>query len=416
MSRRKIIFIAGLAVILTGIIISLTRAKSKDHSPPGTEVDKKEPVHEIVYQYGIPVDSFDIEEIEIRKNENLSHVLLERGISYSQIDDLAIKSKPIFDVRKIVAGNSFTFFWTLDSVPVVKHLVYKKNVEEYITYTIADSITVVPGKKEVTYEQREVAGIIKSSLWNSLADLNVSPRLTLDLMSIYAWTIDWSGIQKNDNYRVIYEVKMIDGEAIGIHQVLASFFYHRGRERFAFAFEQKGRQEYFDENGQSLRRAFLKAPLDYRKISSKYSNSRFHPILKKYRPHRGIDYAADAGTEVVSIGDGRVVKISYDKSSGNYVKIKHNSVYTSGYMHLQRRPNLNVGDDVKQNQEIGRVGMTGYATGPHLDFRIWQNGELVNPENVESPPVEPVAAEKLSQFNSIAAVYRKQLEVLVLSP
>ena len=369
---------------------------------------------EVVYKFNIPLDSFNIEEITIKKNEILSGILLSRGINYNQIDELARLSKPIFNVKKIKAGNSFTFFWSQDSIPTVKHMVYEKNIEEFISYTFGDSISIAEGKKEISYEQREVAGAIESSLWNSLVSLGVSPVLSLEMMDVYQWTIDFAGIQQGDLYQIIYEVKLIDGSAIGINRVIASSFFHSGREHYAFAFEQNERLEYFDEKGQSLRRAFLKAPLNYRRISSKYSNSRFHPILKKYRPHRGIDYAAKAGTEVVSIGDGRVVKIAYDKASGNYIKIKHNGVYTSGYMHLQRRPKLNVGDYVKQDQEIGRVGATGYATGPHLDFRIWKNGTLVNPANVESPPVEPVSEQNRASFDSIASVFLMQLEEISL--
>ena len=182
----------------------------------------------------------------------------------------------------------------------------------------------------MSYEEREVTGVIESSLWNSMLEAGVSPKLSLDLSDVYQWTIDFFGLQKGDSYRVIYEVKIIDGSAIGVNRVIASAFKHAGREHWAISFEQDGRVEYFDEKGQSLRRAFLKAPLKYSRISSGYSNSRLHPILKIYRPHRGVDYAAAAGTEVQTIGDGKVVKIAYDRASGNYIKIRHNGVYTSG--------------------------------------------------------------------------------------
>ena len=414
LSRRNILYIIAALIVLAGVIFSITRVKTvgMNNSVEGgsTVLSLPEPT----YLFGLPADSFKAEQITVKKNEILSSILLSRGIDYGRIDKLAKASKSIFDVRKIKAGNSFTFFWTLDSLPVVKHMVYEKNLEEYITYCFGDSITVTEGRKEVEYEQREIAGVIESSLWNSLVDKHVSPVLALEMMDVYQWTLDFAGIQKGDIYEIIYEVKLIDDIAIGINRVIASSFTNSGKEHFAFAFEQGNRIEYFDENGESLRRAFLKAPLNYRRISSKYSNSRYHPILKIYRPHKGIDYAAAAGTEVQSIGDGKVVKISYDKASGNYIKIKHNSVYTSGYMHLQSRPKLKVGQYVKQGDEIGRVGATGYATGPHLDFRIWKNGQLVNPANVKSPPVEPVLAENRASFDSIATIFRIQLEDLGL--
>jgi len=395
--------------VLIMAFFSLLRSKSED-PVEGTESPEKDGVALPFCRYGFPVDSFRIEEITVGKNQMLSNILLARGINYRQIDEIAKKSRPVFDVRKIKAGNPIAFFWSTDSLPIVKHFVYEKNIENYIVYSIGDSIKVTEGKKEVEFEQREVTGAIESSLWNSMVDNDVSPKLALDLSDVYQWTIDFFGLQKGDSFRVIYEVKLIDGVAIGVSRVIASSFHHAGREHWAFSFEQDGRMEYFDENGQSLRRAFLKAPLKYSRISSGYSNSRFHPILKIYRPHRGIDYAASAGTPVQTIGDGKVVKISYDRASGNYIKIRHNGVYTSGYMHLQRRPNLKVGQYVKQGDVIGRVGATGYATGPHLDFRIWKNGQLVNPGNVESPPVEPVAEENRAKFDSIATAYRSRIE------
>ena len=412
MTRRNILYLSAALVVLIGVIISLATSKPEGRPAKNNQAGRLIDIPEPSYLFGIPVDSFKKEEIKVKKNEMLSNILLSRGINYARIVELAKRSKAVFDVRKIKAGNSFTFFWSLDSIPVVKHMVYEKNIEEYITYSFADSIQVTEGRKEVSYEQREIAGTIESSMWNSLVDLNVSPKLSLDLSDVYQWTIDFFGLQKGDSYRVIYEVKMIDETPIGINRVLASSFTHSGKEHWAFIFEQDGTMEYFDEEGQSLRRAFLKAPLKFSRISSGYSNSRLHPILKIYRPHRGIDYAASAGTPVHTIGDGKIVKIAYDKASGNYIKIKHNGVYTSGYMHLQRRPKFKMGQYVKQGDIIGNVGSTGYATGPHLDFRIWKNGQLVNPTKVESPPVEPVAAENKASFDSLASVFIMQLQDL----
>lgn len=399
----------GLFVVSVAMLFFLTRIpKTEDKQ----KMTKEEVVEEVIinYLFDIPIDSFKIEKSKIRRNQNLSEILLPKGISYADIDELAKKSKPIFDVRKMKAGQNCTFFYTRDSVPYLNYMVYEKDLEEYVVYEFGDSVAVWNGRKEVGIETRNVSGSIESSLWNAIVDLHVSPKLVLELSDIYAWTIDFFGIQKGDRFNIIYTVKIIDGEAIGVDEVLATSFYHGKKEHLAFQFEQNNSISYFDENGQSLRRAFLKAPLNFRRISSKFSKSRMHPILKIRRPHSGVDYAADAGTEVQTIGDGRVVKVSYDKASGNYIKIKHNSVYTSGYMHLQRRPKLNVGDYVQQGQEIGKVGQTGYATGPHLDFRVWKNGQPVDPLKIKSPPVEPVAQEYRIRFDSVKTVFIEQLQ------
>lgn len=397
--------------LLTIISLSIILSSCSKHREESIKQESKQiPETEIInYRFGIPIDSFKIEESKIRRNQNLSEILLPRGISYANIDGLAKKSKPIFDVRKMKAGQNCTFFYTEDSVPHLNYMVYEKNLEEYVVYEFGDSIDVWEGRKEVGIETRNVSGSIESSLWNAIVDLHVSPKLVLELSDIYAWTIDFFGIQKGDRFNIIYTVKMIDGEAIGVDEVIASSFFHGGKEHLAFQFEQNNSISYFDETGQSLRRAFLKAPLSFRRISSKFSKSRFHPILKIYRPHSGVDYAASAGTEVQTIGDGKVVKIGYDKASGNYIKIKHNSVYTSGYMHLQRRPKLKIGQYVTQGQRIGRVGQTGYATGPHLDFRVWKNGQTVDPLKIKSPPVEPVAKEYIQKFDSVKTILLEKL-------
>jgi len=410
MANKRAIFLAsGLFLVSVVILTLLVRL------PKGEEREVEEKIEYIeeeviTYLYGIPIDSFNLEESKIRQNQNLSEILLPRGISYARIDELAKKSKPIFDVRRMKAGKKCTFFFTRDSVRELKFLVYEKNLEEFVVFELDDSISVRNGQKDVEIETRFVSGIIESSLWNAMADLHVSTKLAVELSDIYAWTIDFFGIQKGDRFKIIYTVKVIDDEAIGVDEVIATSFYHGGKEHQAFKFQQNDHISYFDEDGQSLRRAFLKAPLNFRRISSKFSKSRFHPILKIYRPHSGVDYAAAAGTEVQTIGDGRVVKIAYDKASGNYIKIKHNSVYTSGYMHLQRRPKFNVGDYVKQGQAIGKVGQTGYATGPHLDFRVWKNGQTVDPLKIKSPPVEPVAEEFRARFDSVRTIYTQKLE------
>jgi murein DD-endopeptidase MepM/ murein hydrolase activator NlpD len=209
---------------------------------------------------------------------------------------------------------------------------------------------------------------------------------------------------------VLYDEQYVDSIPIGIGQIYAVSFTHKGKELLAYAFEQDGQISYFDETGKSLRRQFLKAPLRFSRISSGYSNSRFHPILKIYRPHRGIDYAAPTGTPIYSIGDGTVIQKGYTKSAGYYIKIRHNSVYTSGYNHLSRYPKgIQKGQRVNQGQIIGYVGSTGYATGPHLDFRMWKNGHPINPLTIEAPPVEPVKEENLQKFRASIDTLNQEL-------
>jgi len=391
---------------------------SGDRKPRTPKTATETPAPVIRYEFEIPVDSFDQEIQTIQNNQFLADLLLSRGVNYATIDQLARLSKPLFDVTKMKAGNRCRFFYSQDSAGDLRHMVYEIDQTSYMVYSFADSLLARKGEKDVLIRNDVVKGEINSSPWMSMVELGVSTNLAIELENIYAWTIDFFGLNKGDRFEIFYENKYVDTSFIGIGKVFATKMTHSGKERYAFLFEQDGVASFYNETGESLKRAFRKAPLDSYRISSRFSNSRMHPVLRIRRPHRGVDYAAAQGTPVLAIGDGRVVQVAYDNASGHYLKIKHNSVYTSGYLHLMERPRFRVGDYVKQNEQIGKVGKTGLATGPHLDFRIWKNGQPVDPLTVESPPTDPVRPELKPVFDSIVKVYRAQLEsgqVAVLS-
>jgi len=222
----------------------------------------------------------------------------------------------------------------------------------------------------------------------------------MDMSDIYQWSIDFYGIQKGDKFRVIYEENYVNGKSIGIGRIFASQFVHSNEDFYAFLFTQDNEDSYFDEVGKSLKKAFLKAPLKFNRISSMFSNNRYHPVLKIYRPHHGIDYAAPTGTPVHSIGDGTVIAKGYQPAGGgNFLKIKHNSEYTTSYMHLSKfAAGISKGVRVHQGDLIGYVGMTGLASGPHLDFRVFDNGTAIDPLKLKSPPSIPVAKENLTRY------------------
>lgn len=350
--------------------------------------------------YGLNVDSFDIVKLKINRNEFLSDILLKHNVSYSTIDKLARETRNIFDVRKIRYGNNYALVKTLDSIQETKYFVYEISPVDYVLYSFGDTIRAIRGAKEVVVRVDTASGIIQSSMWNAMIDNNTDPNLANELSEIYAWTIDFFGIQKGDNYKAIYESKFVDGERIGIGRVLAANFNHYGKNHVAIYFVQDSAGDFFDEEGNSLRRTFLKAPLRYKRISSGFSYSRMHPVLKYRRPHLGVDYAADRGTPVVSIGDGVVVWAKWDNGGGGRaVKIKHNGTYTTVYMHLSKYgEGIKSGASVRQGQVIGYVGSSGLATGPHLDFRFYRNDKPVDPTKVESPAANPVDTAYLERF------------------
>lgn len=406
----------SLKILLLSIIItvfySCSNTTNSNDSERNTTFEKK--IHIPKTAYGVNIDSLFIITDKVKKNEFLSDILLKYNVDYSDIDFIAKKTKNIFDVRKIVAGNSYSVICKDDSLKNALFFAYELSSSKYVIYSFSDTIVAKLGEKEIAELEATTKGVIKSSLWNSMVDNNSDPNLANELSEIYAWTVDFFGLQKGDTYKAIYVEQFVDSTYIGLGNVIATMFYHGDDSLYAFYFEQDGKGDYFDENGNSLQRTFLKAPLRFTRISSGFSNNRMHPVLKIRRPHHGVDYAAPSGTPVFSVGDGTVIKKGYQKrGGGNYIKIKHNGTYSTTYMHLRGyAKGIKVGNHVKQGELIGYVGSTGLATGPHLDFRFYRNGKPVNPLKVESPPSLPIDTANQSDFDSVVAAYMYKLSLI----
>jgi murein DD-endopeptidase MepM/ murein hydrolase activator NlpD len=370
------------------------------------------PVIKPQIEYGINMDSLIVLKNQVKPDQNLSGILQSYNVDYRKIDLLVKMARPVFDVRRLKSGNSYTVLCKNDSIDKAEYFIYEISPVSYVVFDLREKLNVYLGRQEVKTLLTSSSGIITSSLWNAIEDKGLNPYLAVELSDIFAWTIDFFGIQKGDSFRMIYENEVVKEDTIGIGRILAACFNHMGREYYAFYFVQDGEGDYFDDKGNSVRRAFLKAPLRYSRISSRYSNRRLHPILKIYRPHHGIDYSAPSGTPIYSIGDGSVVGVGYDtKGGGRYIRIKHNSTYTSLYMHLSGyAKGIYEGMRVQQGDLIGYVGRSGLATGPHLDFRIFKNGYPVDPLQVESPPSKPVNVNIRKEFDSVAVIIKKQLD------
>lgn len=367
--------------------------------------------------YGIPIDTFTIDKQTVRRNQFMSAILQKYNVDYSLIDKVARNFKDTFDVRRIRVGNPYTAFLCNDSAKTLAYFIYEKSLSEYVVYDFTQADPVVTlGTKKINIMRRTASGVITSSLWNAMVNNNINPMVSMELSDIYAWSIDFFGIAKNDMFKVIYTEAFVDTLSLGIKSIEGAVFKHHNQNYYAIPFTQSGEEfiSFYEENGNSLKKAFLKAPLKYSRISSGFSNNRYHPVLKIYRAHHGIDYAAASGTPVLTIGDGTIIKRAYQKGGGgNYIKIKHNSVYTTVYMHLKGyAKGMKVGQRVKQGQVIGYVGMTGIATGPHLDFRIFKNGTAINPLKVKAPPVKPVSKENMSEFKKKKREVMKELNAI----
>ncbi|HBX50561.1 MAG: hypothetical protein A2275_15705 [Bacteroidetes bacterium RIFOXYA12_FULL_35_11] len=402
--------IAGIILLLIitagiGVYYYLNSLKEPEQEIPFTE---PEPV--IVKEYGLPVDSFSIVRGKIKQGQNFSLLLQDFKVTGTLIEKIVRCADTILDLRKIKAGKKYTAFCANDSTNKLLYFVYEHSPAEYVMFNLNDTINVIKEQKEIITKEISASATIQSSLWKTMQDNDINVEVAILMSDIYAWTIDFFEIHKNDKFKVIYEEHFVDTISLGVAKIIGTCFTHNGKDYYAFPFEQNDKIEYFDENGKNLRKAFLKAPLKFFRITSKFSNARLHPVLKVYRPHHGVDYAAPVGTPVHTIGIGKVISMGYQGGAGNMVKIKHSNNYVTTYMHLSGyAKGIKVGNSVSQGQVIGYVGSTGLSTGPHLDFRVHINGRAVNPLKMESPPAEPVNNADKAQFENMKNKIIKQL-------
>jgi murein DD-endopeptidase MepM/ murein hydrolase activator NlpD len=413
MKIKKYVIISAilLLVLVISYLIYLYAFRNARDIEIKASADSLKTVEPVINKlYEIPVDSFYTEHGKVKKNQNLTDILKQYNLPEGSLKQLFLMTDDVFDVRKIRAGNDYTAFISLDTLYRLKYFVYEHTPVEYILFDFNDSLKITAREKEVQLVEKTSMGKITSSLWNTMIDNHINPMIAIELSEIYAWTIDFFGLQEGDSFKVIYNEMYIDTNSVGIEKISAAFFRHAGYDYFAIPYTQDSIESYYDTDGNSLRKAFLKAPLRFSRISSRFSHSRLHPILKIRRPHHGVDYAAQIGTPVHAIGDGKIIKLDYNEGAGRMIKIRHNSVYSTAYLHLSRYgKGIQYGAYVKQGDIIGYVGSSGLSTGPHLDFRFYKNGSPVDPLKVEAPPVEPVREENRQEFDSVKTAVLKRL-------
>lgn len=389
-------------IAATLIAAAMVSCGPKEKHSPRADLQVEEPE---LNEYGIPVDSFDITYYTIERGEVFSDILGNLGFSPAEGEKITRAITPFLPPSKLQIGNRYAALTARDTTAAIRHLVFEKNQTDFAVVDLSpDSVRAYEGSKPITLVREYAEGVITSSMWNAMVNCGAPALLALKLSDVFAWQVDFFDVKEGDSFRVMYDVAYInDTTMVGISSIEGAVFTHRGEKYRAIPFQQDSIREYFDENGNSLRKAFLKAPLDFIRISSRFSNSRYHPILKRHRPHHGVDYAAPTGTPVKTIGDGVVIERAYQGGgAGNYVKIRHNSTYTTTYMHLSRfEKGLHKGKTVRQGEVIGYVGSTGLSTGPHLDFRVHKNNQPVNPLTIDSPPTDPVKPELIDSFRVV---------------
>jgi murein DD-endopeptidase MepM/ murein hydrolase activator NlpD len=346
-----------------------------------------------------------------KTNEFLANILKEHNIAHEQVREVAARSRGVFDIRKIGVRKPYDLICYDDENQTAKAMIYYPNEVDYVVFHLEDSVYVKAGAREVETIEKTSSGIIYSSLAMTMDENGLKPQLTNDLADIFAWEVDFFRLYPGDRFKLVYEEQFVDGKSIGYGDIKSAVFEHGNEKYFAFYYNQGSGIEYFDEEGKSLRKTFLKYPVKFSRISSRYSGRRFHPVQKRYKAHRGTDFAAPQGTPIRAVGDGIITEAKYHKYNGNYVKIKHNSIYATQYLHMVKiKTGIRPGTRVKQGQIIGFVGHTGLARGNHVCYRFWKYGQQVDALRVDLPSSEPVQEERIDEFNNLALGLRNSLD------
>ncbi len=362
----------------------------------------KEAAEPVVYRLGFNPDTLALETGTIKKGDYFTSWMTRLGLGSGDAYRLSTAVDTVFDVRKLRVGNAWQAYYSYgaDSVKTLRYVVYERDSETDVVFQCREPLCAAISEKPVETLTRYAEVTIDHSLWEDMVHEHLTPLLILKLSDIYAWTIDFFALQRGDSFKVCYDERVCDGKTVAVDTVRFASFTHGDNTFRIIMFDQgDGGNIYWNERGESVRKAFLKAPLNYSRISSGYSTARRHPVTRKVQPHTGVDYAAPVGTPVVAIGDGKVLSAKNEGAGGNVIRIRHNSVYTTAYLHLSKyAKGIRAGAMVHQGQVIGYVGATGRVTGPHLDYRVWKNGSPINPLTMESPPTEPVKSSLMDTF------------------
>lgn len=415
MKRISISYFGGILALFSLLFCACERQQKVDTEE--VVVDTVVP-KDTVWKYGLPIEEYNAEYDTVRHGETLAEVLMDFGMTAKEVYELTQCPDSVFNVRRMKAGQACVFLTSKDSLAYPRYFIYEESPKEYVCFDLQNNYKAIKGKNPCEWRESEVAGQVNSSLWVAMEESGTSPMLAVMLSHIFGWTVDFFGIQKGDEFRLIYSQEFVEGKPLGNYKVLAASFKASDSLYYAIPFVQEDEELYYNADGNSLEGAFLKAPLDFYRISSRFSNRRFHPVLRRYRAHHGVDYAAPTGTPVYAIGSGKVIAKAYQaRGGGYYVKIRHNSTYTTTYMHLSRfAKGLKVGDHVAQKEVIGYVGSTGLSTGPHLDFRVFENGKPVNPLTIKSQPKKPISKENKEAFTLVCDSLVKRLQAIKVGP
>lgn len=404
------VFSAGLFAVVTGFY------SNKEIKPDASLVSATVAAKESAMRYGIDFSDYIVREEKIEKNEVFADVLLKNKVSNQAVHALLAQSKDVFNPNKIIAGHPYTILGKeTESGFVPIKMIYEENKTAFVVFNLADSLYAYRGQKEVQKRKREVAGIIRGSLYGTFDNLDLNPAMAVRLSEIFSCTVDFYKVQEGDKFKIIFTEEVVEGKPLGEGEISAALFNSGGKDYYAFYFEKdgSGKGAFYDEASNSMRKQFLKSPVKFARISSKFNLKRFHPVSKVWRAHLGTDYAAAHGTPILATADGVVEEARHGVYNGNYVKIRHNGQYKTQYLHMSRiAQGIRPGKRVMQGQTIGYVGSTGLATGPHVCYRFWKEGKQVDPFKQSLKFSEPLPKQYKSVYLSAINPLKNKMDAL----
>ncbi len=388
---RTSTFFSFIAVVVIAACSGTTKETAKTLPPPEPDV----------FAFGYNLNDYQVVRDTVQKGDTFADIFLENGFSYPQIYNINSRTKKQFNFRKIQPKKPYTFLFDKDSLASPVAFIYQPSMLDYVVVHLQDSIYAEKRHKEVKLRTFEAQGVITSSLSETLEAQRLSPLLAYDLSDIYAWSIDFFRLEKGDRFKIVYSQKYVDDSIyVGLNRIHAAYFEHRNKPYYAIEFESdpdRGITEFFDDKGKNLRRAFLQAPVQFSRISSRYNLRRRIAYYGGTKPHYGTDFAAPVGTPIRTTASGTVVASGYTRGNGNYVTIRHNGTYRTQYLHMKKRM-VRKGQRVQQGDIIGTVGMTGYTSGPHVCYRFWKNGKQVDPFRQKLPEAKPINPKLKAQY------------------
>lgn len=392
--------------ILFILFLTLFSCKNEDDRP----VVKPEP---LIQKYGFVYNNFNVTEDTIKKGDTFGTLIEKENLGGKSVNTIIEKVKDSFNVKTMRLGKPYTILRTKDKVKKLLLFIYQADKGTYYIVDLRDSIAVSKKVRPVTYRDKTIAGILDGSLSEALNKEGIDVSLSSKLIKVYAWSIDFSKLRKGNKFAISFTERFIDDTVYdGVDSLKAAFFEYKNKRIYAFPFaqnEKTGKLDYYDEDGKALKNFFLKAPLRFVNITSRYTQHRFHPVQHIWKAHKGTDYAARHGTPIMTTASGVVEQTGFTAGNGNFVKVKHNRTYSTQYLHMSKIL-VRRGQRVNQGAIIGKVGSTGLATGPHVCYRFWKNGVQVDALRLKLPNSEPMNRRNLPRFLAQIEPVKRKLD------